>query len=1084
MPLSQQEFVSDGAASRSLKDKYQLAVSNVPRHIDFTTIKKAFEVILRPRGGPNQYRHIPFTLQLDPPDPKRPKDKNRGTGVIYLNDEKYAKFLAARVNEYPIKIGDYEVLFQRQDGSLSRALQAPYRRPAISREALQRKKKDQEALGHEVRVLSVQFGIEGRDRTSFSVEWEGDYNPNAAPKRGQPQNGNKSYAYLKFNEGREGENPRSLQIEISGHSQPDMFRITIPMNQIRSLENGWVNGMPFIMIRLYNPPSFETKPQYASLTGDPRKDSKHSWQRLGSLEPAHERVVAFASKVLRLVITPDPTHLDNFIKMSRFVRLPRLAISLHADIARGELFTRRRLDDVQAMSSKFPWAVKFQCETLLRNCLLLPWEILELKGELNRLVSIGTGFAEEVLKLFVVLVPNLYENQETALDCLRRAETECNNRGPYDEQSNRVIRKYGPEFEECFIRVAFGDEGGALYRHDWEVDNNPSVELESDEIEVIPDVEKETQIQYGDNEEIKPRKLLWTDGHGTISPDLADEIWQRLCELRPKRVKSRPETDEQVRPRAYQIRLGGYKGVVSVDYRLKGKRLIQVRPSMDKFDAPDSLGIEISEAFNKPSKMYLNRPLIMLLDTLGVKHSVFVKLQDEALEQSQTALNQPGSSAYLMETYELGKAFELPSLLARLSRYNLQELHGRDPFFRKLLSFSLYHVKRELKYHARIPGKPLRSEPIGVGPTVHPGDVQLVTAVGKPEVGSPYDIENLPNTVVFSVKGQRPLPSCLGGGDLDGDVYYLIRNLDLHPTKYEIAAAYDPSERHILKRPSTIKDVAEFVIQYMTHDTLGLIGINHLRLADQRPEGVLDKDCLHYAKLYSDAVDYPKTGMPVKIDGMPKPTDIPDWYCPESADPNNGDYYESIRALGVLFRAIQLGDPEPAPVDRPVNQEDTVRNALEEKVFSILNNSEVEAVDDHFFHQLFARFSYDLKYQCATHSLAQSANSRLNEEEVVLGTILGKTTALNESRKRRALTERLAKQSQNLVRLMKREIIGDRSVFSLPEQLGRAWTCLEVAWEMARANKFGKNSFSLIALTSVLDVLYEIDTAEVAEETL
>ncbi|KAG8945820.1 hypothetical protein FRC04_012267 [Tulasnella sp. 424] len=369
-------------------------------------------------------------------------------------------------------------------------------------------------------------------------------------------------------------------------------------------------------------------------------------------------------------------------------------------------------------------------------------------------------------------------------------------------------------------------------------------------------------------------------------------------------------------------------------------------------------------------------------------------------------------------------------------------------------------------------------------PTVHPGDVQLVTAVGKPEVGSPYDIENLPNTVVFSVKGQRPLPSCLGGGDLDGDVYYLIRNLDLHPTKYEIAAAYDPSERHILKRPSTIKDVAEFVIQYMTHDTLGLIGINHLRLADQRPEGVLDKDCLHYAKLYSDAVDYPKTGMPVKIDGMPKPTDIPDWYCPESADPNNGDYYESIRALGVLFRAIQLGDPEPAPVDRPVNQEDTVRNALEEKVFSILNNSEVEAVDDHFFHQLFARFSYDLKYQCATHSLAQSANSRLNEEEVVLGTILGKTTALNESRKRRALTERLAKQSQNLVRLMKREIIGDRSVFSLPEQLGRAWTCLEVAWEMARANKFGKNSFSLIALTSVLDVLYEIDTAEVAEETL
>ncbi|KAG8970905.1 hypothetical protein FRC05_011673 [Tulasnella sp. 425] len=812
-PLPQREFVGDGAAGRSLQDKYQLAVSNVPRHIDFTTIKKAFETVLRPRVGPNQDFPIHFTLQLDQPDPRRPKDKNRGTGVIYLNDGKFARFLAARVNEYPIKIGDYEVLFQRQDGSLSRALQASYRRPPISREALERKKKNQEALGHEVRVLSVQFGIEGRDRKSFAVEWEGDYNPDAAPKRGRPQNHNKSHAYLKFNEGREGENPRSLQIEISGHSQPEkdilggtqpeaeILRITIPMNQIRSLENGWVDGMPFIMIRLYNPPSFEKKPRYPSLKGDPKTDFKHSWQRLGNLEPAHERVVAFASKVLRLVITSDPTHLDNFIKMSRFVRLPRLAISLHADIARRDLFSRKRLDEVQAMSSKFPWAVIFQCDTLLRNCLLLPWEILQLKGEINRLVSIGAGFAEEVLKLFVVLVPNLYENQETALDCLRRAETECNNRGPYDEQSNRVIRLFGPDFEERFIRVAFGDEGGALYRHDWEINNSkflekrvgtilkhglkiggrhfeflaysgsglrqhsfwfvspfthpifgevnaekiriglgnfskvireparygarisqafsstdPSVEMQPHEIQMIPDIERETEVQYGDHEQeaIKSRTLNWTDGHGTLSPDLADEIWQRLCELRPKRVKSRPETEEEVRPRAFQIRLGGYKGVVSVDYRLQGKRLIQLRESMKKFDAPHSRGIEISEAFNRPSPMYLNRPLIMLLDTLGVKKSAFVKLQDEAIEKTQVALNHPESSAYLMEMYELGKAFELPSLLTRLSRYGLQKLHGRDPFFRKLLSCSLYHVKREIKYHARIPGKSLCSEPNGI----------------------------------------------------------------------------------------------------------------------------------------------------------------------------------------------------------------------------------------------------------------------------------------------------------------------------------------------------------------------------------
>lgn len=42
-------------------------------------------------------------------------------------------------------------------------------------------------------------------------------------------------------------------------------------------------------------------------------------------------------------------------------------------------------------------------------------------------------------------------------------------------------------------------------------------------------------------------------------------------------------------------------------------------------------------------------------------------------------------------------------------------------------------------------------------------------------------------------------------------------NPELHPTKYEIPAWNDKSERHTLDRDSTITDIADFVIEYMIH---------------------------------------------------------------------------------------------------------------------------------------------------------------------------------------------------------------------------------------------------------------------------
>lgn len=65
------------------------------------------------------------------------------------------------------------------------------------------------------------------------------------------------------------------------------------------------------------------------------------------------------------------------------------------------------------------------------------------------------------------------------------------------------------------------------------------------------------------------------------------------------------------------------------------------------------------------------------------------------------------------------------------------------------------------------------------------------------------------------------MPSCLGGGDLDGDVYNLIP-LDtlpeFRPQKLYRPASYDPAPKKLLDRPSTMDDVADFIMEYINSD--------------------------------------------------------------------------------------------------------------------------------------------------------------------------------------------------------------------------------------------------------------------------
>ena len=271
----------------------------------------------------------------------------------------------------------------------------------------------------------------------------------------------------------------------------------------------------------------------------------------------------------------------------------------------------------------------------------------------------------------------------------------------------------------------------------------------------------------------------FTDGIGTISRDMTMAIWKELRRRRKKIKRNAPY------PRAFQIRFQGSKGMLSVDYTLRGK-VIVLRPSMIKFQAPDANIIEIARSFEQPGPLYLNRPLIMILEQLGVPYESFKALQDRAVKEAQNSIESLSRSARLLETYGLGASFKVTSVMLSLEKLGLRVLPD-DVFYTRMMDFAVNHVLRELKHHARIPVKdawnvvgvadihgylnegevfihivPPDGKPsfyfegrtlVFRSPTIHPGDVQIVRAIGRPPPGSPFERETLRNCVVFSTRG-------------------------------------------------------------------------------------------------------------------------------------------------------------------------------------------------------------------------------------------------------------------------------------------------------------------------------------------
>ena len=96
------------------------------------------------------------------------------------------------------------------------------------------------------------------------------------------------------------------------------------------------------------------------------------------------------------------------------------------------------------------------------------------------------------------------------------------------------------------------------------------------------------------------------------------------------------------------------------------------------------------------------------------------------------------------------------------------------------------------------------------------------------------------------------------------------------------------------------QEVEEYFTNYIVNDSLGIIANAHTVFADRELDKALCAPCKELAKLFSIAVDFPKTGVPAEIPRHLRVKDYPDFM--EKADKPT---YESQSVIGKLFREVK-----------------------------------------------------------------------------------------------------------------------------------------------------------------------------------
>lgn len=167
--------------------------------------------------------------------------------------------------------------------------------------------------------------------------------------------------------------------------------------------------------------------------------------------------------------------------------------------------------------------------------------------------------------------------------------------------------------------------------------------------------------------------------------------------------------------------------------------------------------------------------------------------------------------------------------------------------------------------------------------------------------------------------------------------------------------------------------------------------------------------------------------------------------------------------LEIALRGLSVGRSDP-----------TYRIVMR-KVSDYIDTSSSDPRELASLNDLFKKYSSELQYICATHSLSYARSAQLSEEEVVIGTIAAKCS---QPRRRKERMSSMREQSAALVGEVRDELAGDEKTVTHEERLLRAWCAWELCLVQIQKKVFGAKSFWYICLGAIFEAMKSIEEDE------